>query len=119
MPRLLKGLLGAELTLGVVLAALLPFLDEDGWGLFSSAVALVPVALCWAFLRRAPFSYGALLGYCAVAALLGWCFVLIQLLTIDSVLMTPTNLLMIVEAALTSVLFFVLKSPSSRSWFLH
>ncbi len=119
MPTLLKRLLIAELGLGLFLAALLPFLETGTWQTLASAAAILPVILCVAFWLRTPLSDIALSSYCAIAALLGFGFVALQLITIKSVIVEPTNLVMILESALAAWLFFALRSASARQWFMR
>ena len=119
MPTLLKRLLVAELVLGIMLAAVLPFVDTGVWRVLAPLAALVPVGLFIAFWRRAPLAYGALTTYCAVLATIGSAFVLLQLVTIQSLIVSPTTVLLMVQSVLAVALLPVLRSTSTKRWYIR
>ena len=119
MPKLLKQLLGAELVLGFLLAATLIFYDSGIWEELAPIAALLPIALCTAFWRRVPLADVALRTYCAVMGLAGGAFIFLQLVTIKTIIVTPTNLFLLVEAILATALFFVLRSAPARRWYIR
>ena len=119
MPTLLKRLLVAELILGITLAMVLPFVDTGDWRVFAPIAALLPVGLCVAFWRRAPLAYVALTTYCMVLAAIGVAFVLLQLVTIQSLILTPTTVFLMIESALAVALLLVLRSTSTRRWYIR
>jgi hypothetical protein len=117
MPNKLRTALIVFGTLSVILAVFLPFGEEGLWRALVPIMALIPVALIAAYWHRLPLSDVVLRAYCAVVAVVGLLFVVIQILALSSILFTTQNLLMICNTLVTGCLFFVLGNPSVRRWF--
>jgi len=117
MPKTLKRALLTFAVISIVIAIVLPFGEEGAWKGIVPVMALVPLALIVAYWRRVPLSDVALRAYCAVVAVVGLLYVLIQILALSSILFTPQNFLMLCNTLMTGCLFFVLGNASVRRWF--
>lgn len=111
LPPLRPGtrvLVGLEIAVLVLSAAVLPLQESGGWMLGVALLALLPVPLCAAAWARWQGADLLLKVYCAVAAGLGSLFVLLQLLLGPSLIPSVSNQMMMLEALVSGALLIAL-----------
>lgn len=117
MSRLLRSLLGLEISIGLLFAGFFGYIGAGHENWPQLAAVLLPVVLCAAFYFRWPAAYSALATYSGVMVLCGVLYIFLRFSLPSTPEISASALGILLESAICACILLELLKKSTKDWY--